>query len=188
MRPRGAAAVLLLLLVLFLAPGAAAAGAPPAGGHGVRLKIRMAGVRSLELVQTEQGRLAYRVRWRDGRTELMSPEKLARMIYQRSQGRPWIFSLLNISTWGNVVWVAVGLLGQLLFSGRMIVQWLVSEKRRRSVVPVSFWWMSLIGATMLLVYFLWRRDIVGVLGQSTGWGIYVRNLWLIYRRGGPADS
>jgi lipid-A-disaccharide synthase-like uncharacterized protein len=67
--------------------------------------------------------------------------------------------------------VGLGLLGQVLFTGRMLVQWLASEKQKRSVVPVAFWWMSLIGATMLLVYFTWRRDIVGVLGQATGWFI-----------------
>ncbi len=179
MRRGGAAAILALIL---LVASAAPAGEPRQEAEGVRLKVRIAGVRSLELVETPGGRLAYRVHWRDGRTELMSPDRLSRVIYERYQGRPWIFSILNISTWGNVAWVAVGLLGQVLFSGRMIVQWLVSEKKRRSVVPVSFWWMSLIGATMLLVYFTWRRDIVGVLGQSTGWLIYVRNLWLIYRR------
>jgi lipid-A-disaccharide synthase-like uncharacterized protein len=78
------------------------------------------------------------------------------------------------------LWVGLGLLGQVLFTGRMIVQWLISEKNRRSVVPPAFWWMSLIGATMLLVYFLWRKEPVGVLGQATGWFIYVRNLWMIY--------
>ena len=184
---RGGGAV-ILVLILLVAAAAAAGGPPPRPDDGVRLKVRIAGVRSLELVETGGGRLAYRVHWRDGRTELMTPEQLTRVIHDRYQGRPWIFSLLNISTWGNVIWVAVGLLGQVLFSGRMIVQWLVSEKRRRSVVPVSFWWMSLVGATMLLVYFTWRRDIVGVLGQSTGWLIYVRNLWLIYRRPGTAQG
>jgi lipid-A-disaccharide synthase-like uncharacterized protein len=63
----------------------------------------------------------------------------------------------------------------------MLIQWFASEKSGRSVIPVAFWWMSLIGATMLLVYFIWRRDIVGILGQATGWGIYVRNLVLIRR-------
>jgi len=51
---------------------------------------------------------------------------------------------------------------------------------------VAFWWMSLIGASMLIVYFTWRIDVVGVLGQSTGWVIYVRNLWMIYRPGPAA--
>jgi len=74
----------------------------------------------------------------------------------------------------------VGLSGQVLFTGRMLVQWVVSERSKRSVVPTAFWWMSLCGASMLVIYFIWRKDIVGVLGQCTGWTIYVRNLWLIY--------
>ncbi|MEM8872751.1 MAG: lipid-A-disaccharide synthase N-terminal domain-containing protein [Planctomycetota bacterium] len=77
--------------------------------------------------------------------------------------------------------VGLGLFGQVLFTGRMLVQWLVSEKQKRSTVPVVFWWMSLGGASLLLIYFVWRRDIVGVLGQGTGWGIYARNLWLIHK-------
>ncbi|MDY7108046.1 MAG: lipid-A-disaccharide synthase N-terminal domain-containing protein [Planctomycetota bacterium] len=89
---------------------------------------------------------------------------------------------MNITTPLGITWVAVGLLGQVLFAGRMLVQWLVSERRGRSVIPVAFWWMSLLGASMLLIYFLWRKDVVGVLGQTTGWTIYMRNLWLIYRR------
>jgi lipid-A-disaccharide synthase-like uncharacterized protein len=76
--------------------------------------------------------------------------------------------------------VSVGLLGQVLFTGRMIVQWLASEKKHESVVPPVFWWMSLIGSLMLLSYFTWRRDIVGILGQGFGLAIYLRNLHLIY--------
>jgi len=63
--------------------------------------------------------------------------------------------------------------------GRMLVQWFASERSKRSVIPVSFWWMSLIGSTMLLVYFIWRRDAVGIIGQGLGWVVYVRNLFLI---------
>ena len=75
--------------------------------------------------------------------------------------------------------MALGLLGQLLFTGRMLVQWLHSERVGRSEVPPIFWWMSLGGAAMLLTYFLWRMDIVGVLGQSLGFVIYLRNIMLI---------
>ena len=187
MRSRLGAAVLAVLLLAAAVPAAT----PPRGDDGakaVRLKVRIAGVRSLELTRDREGRLVYRVRWRDGRTELLTPDRLSEIVWERAQGRPWLFSLFNISCWANVAWVALGLLGQVLFTGRMVVQWLVSERRKRSVVPVAFWWMSLAGATMLLVYFLWRRDIVGVLGQSTGWFIYVRNLWLIYRRPGRAQT
>ena len=98
-------------------------------------------------------------------------------------GSRFFYRLLNITGPVGVAWVLFGLLGQVIFAGRMILQWLVSEKQQRSVVPVAFWWMSLGGASMMLIYFVWRRDIVGVLGQSTGWVIYGRNLWFIYREG-----
>ncbi|MBI1369416.1 MAG: hypothetical protein GC162_12275 [Planctomycetes bacterium] len=80
----------------------------------------------------------------------------------------------------GILWVSIGIIGQLLFTGRMIVQWISSEKSRKSVVPPAFWWMSLIGATMLMIYFVWRKDIVGVAGQGTGWFIYVRNIYFIH--------
>src|SRR5262245_20818766 len=93
-----------------------------------------------------------------------------------------LFRLLNITSWVNVIWIGIGLTGQLTFSGRMLLQWLVSEKRRESVVPELFWWLSLAGGTMLFAYFVWRQDIVGVLGQSSGIVIYGRNIRLIYKQ------
>lgn len=94
--------------------------------------------------------------------------------------RGWFYRLFDITSPLGMVWVGIGLAGQVLFTGRMVVQWLASEKSRRSVVPPAFWWMSLVGATMLITYFTWRVDVVGILGQATGWGIYARNLWMIY--------
>lgn len=126
------------------------------------------------------GEPAYKVRLTDGRTAWLDPREYAARLYGDSRSRPRHYRVMNISSPAGVAWVGLGLAGQLLFTGRMIVQWLASERHRRSVVPVAFWWMSLIGATMLLVYFTWRRDIVGVLGQAAGWFIYVRNLWLIH--------
>ncbi|MEL7087846.1 MAG: lipid-A-disaccharide synthase N-terminal domain-containing protein [Planctomycetota bacterium] len=102
---------------------------------------------------------------------------------RRDAGGP-VFRVLNITTAVGVLWVGLGLLGQLLFTGRMVVQWLVSEKHGRSVVPPVFWYLSLAGASLLLAYFVWRKDIVGVLGQGTGWAIYARNLYLIRRNRG----
>lgn len=76
----------------------------------------------------------------------------------------------------------LGLLGQTLFFSRFLMQWLASEKQGRSVVPLSFWYLSLGGGTLLLIYALWRKDPVIVLGQAVGLFVYVRNLMLIARR------
>lgn len=99
-----------------------------------------------------------------------------------AQRQNWVFKVLNITSWWNVVWVGIGMVGQLAFSGRMILQWLSSEKHRRSVISESFWWFSLIGAALLFSYFVWRQDPVGILGQAPGIVIYARNLRLIYKQ------
>src|SRR5207249_4563621 len=91
-------------------------------------------------------------------------------------GRNWVFRLLNITSWYNLVWSGIGFGGQLLFSGRMVLQWLISERRRESVITESFWWFSLVGAVTLFSYFVWRQDPVAMLGQATGIVIYARNL------------
>ena len=90
----------------------------------------------------------------------------------------------------EAVWLAVGFLGQGIFTARFLVQWAVSEKSRDSVVPVAFWWLSLLGGAALLSYAIWRRDPVIVVGQSMGLFIYVRNLMLIdtARRREAADG
>jgi lipid-A-disaccharide synthase-like uncharacterized protein len=90
-----------------------------------------------------------------------------------------LLGFLNISSWMNFIWIAIGLVGQGAFFGRMFVQWIVSEKTRQSQVPEIFWWLSLVGGMSLFTYFVWRVDIVGVIGQSTGIVIYARNLRLI---------
>ncbi len=74
-----------------------------------------------------------------------------------------------------------GLLGQAVFMSRFLLQWIVSERRGKSVVPVGFWWLSLAGASMLLTYFIIRSEPVGAIGQSFGWIVYTRNLILIRR-------
>ena len=76
-------------------------------------------------------------------------------------------------------WLTIGFLGQALFTARFLVQWAASEKRRDAVVPVAFWWLSLLGGAALLAYALSRRDPVIVVGQSLGLFIYARNLMLI---------
>ncbi len=83
------------------------------------------------------------------------------------------------------VWLALGFLAQALFAGRFVVQWIASERKGRSVVPVAFWYLSIAGSVMLLVYAIHRRDPVFILGQSTGVLIYGRNLHLIRRAATP---
>ncbi|MCR9075238.1 MAG: lipid-A-disaccharide synthase N-terminal domain-containing protein [bacterium] len=92
-----------------------------------------------------------------------------------------LLGFFNITSWGTFGWVAIGLVGQGAFFGRMFVQWIVSERTRISTVPEIFWWFSFIGGICLFTYFVWRVDIVGVLGQSTGIVIYARNLKLIQK-------
>lgn len=76
----------------------------------------------------------------------------------------------------NALWLGVGFLGQALFSLRFLVQWISSERQRRSVVPVAFWYFSLAGGAVLLSYAIWRQDPVFILGQGAGLVIYLRNL------------
>jgi lipid-A-disaccharide synthase-like uncharacterized protein len=78
-------------------------------------------------------------------------------------------------------WVILGFSAQAVFASRFIVQWLASERRGRSVVPVAFWYLSLIGTMLLAVYAIYRRDPVFILGQTLNSFIYIRNLMLIYR-------
>ena len=79
-------------------------------------------------------------------------------------------------------WLVIGFLGQALFGSRFLVQWIVSERRGESVVPLAFWYLSLGGASLLLAYAIWRQDPVFILGQSFGFLVYTRNLILIGRR------
>ncbi len=96
----------------------------------------------------------------------------------------WARTLLgffNITGWGTFGWVAIGLIGQTMFFGRMFVQWIISERTKVSTVPEVFWWLSFLGGVCLFTYFVWRKDAVGVLGQATGVVIYARNLRLIHK-------
>ena len=79
------------------------------------------------------------------------------------------------------LWLTIGFVGQALFSMRFIVQWIKSERMKRSVVPLAFWYFSLAGGAALFLYALHRSDPVFIVGQGLGIFIYLRNLWLIYR-------
>jgi len=76
-------------------------------------------------------------------------------------------------------WLVAGFGGQALFMARFLLQWLASERARRSVFPIGFWYLSILGALVLLAYALHRRDPVFVAGQVLGVGVYLRNLQLI---------
>lgn len=82
----------------------------------------------------------------------------------------------------NAIWVGIGLFGQVLFTSRFLVQWIASERKRESVIPMSFWWLSILGGLTLLCYAIWRLDPVFILGQSTGLIVYIRNVVLIRRK------
>src|SRR3954451_12343948 len=77
------------------------------------------------------------------------------------------------------VWLIIGFAGQALFTARFLVQWIASERRRDSVVPVAFWWLSLLGGLTLLSYASYRQDPVIIVGQARGLVVYARNLMLV---------
>ncbi|MBP9791691.1 MAG: lipid-A-disaccharide synthase N-terminal domain-containing protein [Rickettsiales bacterium] len=78
------------------------------------------------------------------------------------------------------LWLIIGLLGQALFSMRFIIQWIISEKNKKSIIPISFWFFSISGGIVLLSYAIYKQDPVFIVGQGVGLIIYARNLWLIY--------
>ena len=79
------------------------------------------------------------------------------------------------------LWVLFGFIAQVMFMARFLVQWIASERARRSVVPTAFWFFSIAGGTLLLIYAIYREDPVFILGQAAGLFIYLRNIALIRR-------
>ncbi|MEE9165355.1 MAG: lipid-A-disaccharide synthase N-terminal domain-containing protein [Nitrospinota bacterium] len=84
----------------------------------------------------------------------------------------------------NYFWLALGFFAQCLFSMRFLVQWIASERQKKSVVPIYFWYLSIGGSALLLIYAIHRKDPVFILGQSMGLFIYFRNLMLIHSKKG----
>jgi lipid-A-disaccharide synthase-like uncharacterized protein len=80
------------------------------------------------------------------------------------------------------LWLSIGFLGQAFFSMRFLVQWIASERRKESVIPISFWFFSIGGGLTLLIYAIYRLDPVFILGQGAGLFVYCRNLYLIRRK------
>ncbi|MBB4641254.1 lipid-A-disaccharide synthase N-terminal domain-containing protein [Rhizorhapis suberifaciens] len=92
-----------------------------------------------------------------------------------------ILAFFKVETTTELWWVALGLGAQVVFGMRFIVQWLHSERAGRSVVPVAFWHLSLVGGAAMTAYAIYREDPVFIIGQGLGLAVYVRNLWMIYR-------
>ncbi|BAP55523.1 lipid A biosynthesis, N-terminal domain [Thioploca ingrica] len=82
---------------------------------------------------------------------------------------------MNSENW----WLIIGFAGQVFFTLRFLVQWWQSERQQRSIIPIEFWYFSIAGATLLLVYAIHRLDPVFIVGQLTGVFVYLRNLHLI---------
>ena len=89
---------------------------------------------------------------------------------------------INSLSANEVVFLLIGLIGQGLFASRFVFQWLYSEKRGESYIPVIFWYLSIFGGIGLLTYAISRKDPVIILGQSFGLFIYIRNLILVYKK------
>ena len=81
----------------------------------------------------------------------------------------------------EALWTMLGFFGQALFSGRFIVQWLVSERKKQSIIPVMFWYFSILGGATLLIYSIHKQDPVFICGQALGLIVYFRNLYFILR-------
>ena len=88
----------------------------------------------------------------------------------------------------ETAWLIVGFGGQGLFFGRWLVQWFRSEREKESTIPLSFWYLSLIGGLITLVYAVHRSDPVFIVGQAAGTLVYLRNLVLIHRTKPPLDA
>ena len=82
----------------------------------------------------------------------------------------------------NLIWRIIGFVGQGFFSARFIVQWIMSEIKKQSIIPIGFWYFSLLGGVTLFAYALYKEDPVFIVGQGAGLLIYSRNLYLIRKR------
>ncbi|MBI1784017.1 lipid-A-disaccharide synthase N-terminal domain-containing protein [Candidatus Sumerlaeota bacterium] len=88
---------------------------------------------------------------------------------------------MQISAFFRDPWEIVGVGGQCIFGARFIYQWLVSEKAKKSIMPVGFWWLSIVGSILIFIYALHKQSITFTIPVLTGVPVYVRNLMLIQR-------
>lgn len=181
---------LLILLGLWLVAGPSGCHSLPTRKESITTELRLGNSRGVvEVSKSEQGEQVFRVLTRDG----FVSQDLSRAQFEQTFGAAvateaadgrtnLVFRFLNITSWASLFWISVGFGGQILFSGRMFLQWLISERHKHSVITPSFWWFSLLGGVCLFAYFVWRQDAVGVIGQSSGIVIYARNLRLIAKQ------
>lgn len=80
----------------------------------------------------------------------------------------------------ELLWLFVGFAGQILFSARFLIQWIASERVRKSIVPEAFWYFSLGGGALLLAYAIYRADPVFIAGQAFGMIVYLRNIYFLW--------
>ncbi len=93
-----------------------------------------------------------------------------------------MISYINSLSTYETIFLIIGFLGQGLFASRFIVQWIYSERKGESTIPLAFWYLSILGGMGLLIYAIFRKDPVIITGQVFGLFIYVRNLYLIHRK------
>jgi lipid-A-disaccharide synthase-like uncharacterized protein len=152
---------------------------PPIAG-AVRAEIKLPDSSAQVYLQRDgSGESQYYIWHPGGTAEKVSVGQLTDQLYTAGKGGG-LFSSFGGASMTVLIWLGLGLFGQLLFTGRMVVQWIASERKGTSIVPPMFWWMSLIGSLLLLAYFFWRRDPIGLLGQAFGSFIYLRNIiWIL---------
>ncbi len=152
----------------------------PAIPNAVHADIKLADTKAQVYLQRDvAGKYQYFIWHPGGATEKVTADQLSDRLYNVGTNGG-IATYLGTSSTSVLIWLGIGLFGQLLFTGRMVVQWIASERKGSSVVPPMFWWMSLIGSLLLLAYFLWRRDPIGLLGQAFGSFVYLKNiLWIL---------
>ncbi|MGP1345446.1 MAG: lipid-A-disaccharide synthase N-terminal domain-containing protein [Phycisphaerales bacterium] len=189
-------ALFLLALWLITGPGAHTGLPEPRPGSYLR-ELRIADQRgALEVLPADEQQTdaqsdpqpTFRLLWRTGETSAIltrqqAEHALGKGVVEQALATPpnALFRIFNITSWSSMAWIALGLAGQAAFFARMALQWIVSERQRQSIVPPIFWHLSLAGGVLLFTYFVWRQDIVGVLGQTTGIVIYARNVRLLIK-------
>lgn len=88
----------------------------------------------------------------------------------------------------NTIWLIIGFTGQALFTARFLVQWIASERQKKSVIPIMFWYFSILGGSTLLIYSIHKQDPVFILGQAGGLLIYMRNLYFVIKHSRAQQS